>query len=99
MTGWRLALALVIVLAIAGAYVWGRRDGAALIEARHAVQLQRAQTKAVQAAELASRKEADRLAAQTELDDLARDLEDQANADPAGGVCLPVARVLRLNRR
>lgn len=95
----RIALALVVVLAIAGAYGWGRRDGAALADARHATAMQRAQVEVVQAAELASRKEADRLAAQVALDDLARDLEDQANADPAGGVCLPVSRVLRLNRR
>lgn len=30
---------------------------------------------------------------------LSRELEDQANAQPATGICLPIERVLRLNLR
>lgn len=52
------------------------------------------------AADLASTKEAERLAAEAKTADLAQQLEDAANAQPSqGGVCLPADRVLRLNKR
>lgn len=96
---WRLAIVAAVLAAVIGAYVWGRGDGRALAEAAHAAKMQRAQADALRAADLASRKEADRLAAEAARNDLAQQLEDMANADPAGGECLPVSRVLRLNQR
>ena len=59
-----------------------------------------AQKNQMVAADLASTKEAERLAAEAKTADLAQQLEDAANAQPSqGGVCLPPDRVLRLNQR
>lgn len=87
---------LILVAAIVAAFFYGRHVGVGTAE----VALARAQAEAVQAAELASRKEAQRLAAETARATLALQLEDQARAEPpAPAACLPVSRVLRLNQR
>jgi predicted negative regulator of RcsB-dependent stress response len=86
------------LLALIAAFGWGWRSGADYAQAKHAAALLRAQNEAFRAAELASRREAERLAAEAQAADLARELEDLANADPASGTGLPLGRVLRLNR-
>ena len=87
---------LILVAAIVAAFFYGRHVGVGTAE----VALARAQAEAVQAAELASRKEAQRLAAETARASLALQLEDQARHEaPAHPVCLPVSRVLRLDKR
>lgn len=57
-----------------------------------------AQKNQMKAADLASTKEAERLAAQTVIDDLAQQLEDAANAQVPIAQCLPADRVMRLNK-
>ena len=51
------------------------------------------------AADLASTKEAERLAAEAKTANLAQQLEDAANAQVSSAVCLPIERVVRLNQR
>lgn len=63
------------------------RAGGAACEARHMVELNRARDAAAKAAEIASRREADRLAAEAERDALAMELEDEARNDPGAGAC------------
>jgi len=58
-----------------------------------------AQKDQMAAADLASTKEAERLAAEAVTADLAQQLEDAANAQVPIAVCLPADRVLRLNQR
>lgn len=58
-----------------------------------------AQKDQMAAADLASTKEAERLAAETKQADLAQQLEDAANAQVSIVICLPADRVLRLNQR
>lgn len=58
-----------------------------------------AQKAQMAAADLASTKEAERLAAEAKTADLAQQLEDAANAQVSTTVCLPADRVLRLNQR
>ena len=88
------ALAAAFVIACTAAF-W---QGVKFSDGRHAVLQAKAQAATFMAAELASRREAERLAAQSMADQLARELEDMANADPASGCGLPSGRVLRLNR-
>lgn len=93
---WMISAAAVSIVA---AGIVGYRQGVAVTEARMFRAQHEAQQAAYRAAELASRKEAERLAAEAERADLARQLEDQAYAEVATGTCLPVSRVLRLNQR
>lgn len=58
-----------------------------------------AQKKQMEAADLASTKEAERLAAEAMNADLAQKLEDAANAQVPIAQCLPADRVMRLNQR
>jgi hypothetical protein len=58
-----------------------------------------AQKAQMAAADLASTKEAERLAAEAKTADLAQQLEDAANAQVPIAHCLPASRVLRLNQR
>jgi hypothetical protein len=90
----RLGIAAALVLLLTGAaYLWGRQDGRALCEGAHAAALAQAQAATI-------RIEAERLAIQAERDALARDLEDQAHADPVRNPdCLSADRVRRLNLR
>ena len=77
-------------------FVFGYAEGRASFRGAVAV----AQKAQMVAADLASTKEAERLAAEAKTADLAQTLEDAANAQPSqGGVCLPPDRVLRLNQR
>lgn len=61
--------------------------------------LLKAQQAQMAAADLASSKEAQRLAAVNLHADLSLKLEDAANAQVSAAICLPVSRVLRLNQR
>ena len=58
-----------------------------------------AQKLQMQAADLASTKEAERLAAEAKTADLAQQLEDAANAQVSTTVCLSADRIMRLNQR
>jgi signal transduction histidine kinase len=93
-----LISALLAALALAG---WqGYRLGESVSEGRHAAALVQAQRDAQRASDLASRKEAERLAMKAERDRLAQDLEDLANADAdADRRAIGADSVSRLNRR
>lgn len=80
-------LILALLAALAGAGAYGYRAGGAACEARHLVELNRARDAAAKAAEIASRREAERLTAEAERDALARELEDDARNDPGAGAC------------
>ena len=91
---------LILVVAVVAAFFYGQRLGYAKATAAQAIVIQKAQADAVRAAELASRKEAERLAAETARATLAIQLEDAARAESVSNpICLPVSRVLRLNQR
>jgi hypothetical protein len=77
------------------AFVFGYAEGRASFRGAVVV----AQKLQMQAAELASTKEAERLAAEAKTADLAQQLEDAANAQVSTTYCLPSARVMRLNQR
>ena len=101
-TNWRV-LAAAGALAMAAGAGWqvrGWRDDAAQAEALRGALAARvdAEARAHAADEAASKAELARLAAQRDRDDLARQLEDAANADDSGGG-LPRARVERLRQR
>lgn len=91
---------LILVVAVVAAFFYGQRIGYSKAEATHAVAMQQAQASAVRSAELASRKEAERLAAETARTNLVLQLEDAAREEPVTApACFPVSRVLRLNKR
>jgi len=95
MLGRTEVIAVIIGVAIISTFTIGYREGAAT--SKDAVII--SQKKQIAAAELASRKEAERLAAEADRDAFAHQLEDAANAQAPSSVCLPVSRVLRLNQR
>ena len=83
-----------------GAYTRGRIQGAAAANARHAAAQARLQAQMIRAAEIASRKEAARLAAEVKAQQLQQELEDAARQDPhAGRIAIGPDSVRRLNRR
>lgn len=88
----RLWPILAIIILVVAVWVHGRQTGIAMCEAAYIVK-QAEHTKEV------IRREEDRLTIEAEREALARDLEDQANADPATSECLSVDRVRRLNLR
>jgi hypothetical protein len=90
------AAALLALWAASG--VWAYHLGQSVCDARHTAALARAQAAQIAAADAASRKEADRLAAEQTAAELARELEDLANADQSNACGLSVGRVQRLNR-
>jgi len=95
----RWALTGVMAL-VGGAYTLGRHQGAAAVNAKQAVEQARLQTQMIRAAEIASRKEAARLTALQEVEQLSKELEDAAHADiNAGRIALGADSVHRLNRR
>lgn len=96
---WPAAVALLA--ALSGWQARGWRDGAAqAAELRAALAARAAAEQAAHAAaEAASEREVERLALEKERDDLARQLEDAANADHVSGGGLPRARVERLRQR
>lgn len=91
--------ALIAIGAIAAWSLWLYSAGYSAGKAGMVEALRKEQSAVLRAAEAASRKEAERLAAEQERDALAQALEDQAYAEPVTGTCLPVSRVLRLNQR
>ena len=81
------------LLLAAATGIQGYRMGVQSNEARHVLEMSRA-------ADKANLLERDRLAAEKQASLLSQALEDQAYAEPAqSAVCLPAARVLRLNKR
>jgi hypothetical protein len=97
MRPWLLAALCALLVASFG---FGWRMGAQSVEARHTAALAAAQSRAFAAAEVASKKEADRLALEMERDALARDLEAEAYADPGRDrPALGADSVRRINRR
>lgn len=100
MPRWTEVILIVALATTIAAFFYGQRVGYAQAEARQAIALQQAQAAAVRSAELASRKEAERLAAETARANLALQLEDAAREEPVTApACFPVSRVLRLNQR
>ena len=89
----RLAVALVVGCLIGG--FLGYREGT-LVSKNATIAAQKAQ---MAAADLASTKEAERLAAEAAKADMSHQLEDAANAQAPTAACLPASRVLRLNKR
>lgn len=92
-----LSICLMAILAgLMAAYTAG-----VMVEAgRQASATLRAQNEAFRAAENASRMEAARLMAERERDDMARSMEEAANADKdASRLCLGPDSVMRLNKR
>jgi cell division protein FtsB len=85
----------VIALTALAAFLFGYVEGRASFRGVVAV----AQQKQMAAADLASTKEAERLAAEAKTADLAQQLEDAANAQVSTSICLSVDRILRLNQR
>lgn len=96
-----LRWALTGVMALTGgAYTLGRYQGGAAANAQQAVEQARLQTQMIRTAEIASRKEAARLAALQKVEQLSKELEDAAHTDGnAGRIALGADSVRRLNRR
>lgn len=92
--GWLLAGAFA---ACGAAYFAGCYEGAQRERAAMQADLADAMGQAIRNAQMAGRAEAARLEAESARDALAQELEDAAHAEPAGGDCLPVGRVRRLN--
>lgn len=85
-------LALILALALPLAYLQGRVDGGRLVQAGY-------QRQTIQAAEIASRKEAERLVIEKKYNSLVEDLREKAREEkPSVAECLPVSRVLRLQK-
>ncbi len=95
--GWAVAAVMALT---GGAYTLGRIQGAAAANARYVAAQARLQAQVIRAAELASRREAARLAAEAARRKLEQELEDAARQDPnAGRIALGADSVRRLNRR
>ena len=96
----RAYIAAAILALIAASGAWGYRTGYHASQNAYAIALAKAQAAQMRAAEASSRAEALRLAAEAETASMARELEDQANADvDAGRIGLGVAGVRRLGKR
>lgn len=89
------AVLIAIAAAFAGGWYQGRRQANLAVEAARAAVMEQA----IRNADLASRKEAERLAMEAERDALAQTLEDQAYADADASGGLSRARVDRLRKR
>lgn len=100
MSGLKWAALIAVLMAaafVAERLYWAGWDAAMASIADDMAEAQRA---AFEAAELASRKEAARLAAEAHREKLEQELEDAAMADPVTATaCLPLGRVQRLNAR
>lgn len=87
---------LLVAVAMAQSYRMGYKNASFRFEAKIA----EAQREAFENAELASRKEEERLMAESEYRDRVATLEEQANADSgAGNICIGPDGVRRLNLR
>lgn len=92
-----LIIAALALAAVAG--VQGYRMGASATEARHIAALAEAQADRLAAITKANTAEAKRLAAEQAVRVQNRELEDLARAEPVQSpACLPLSRVLRLNK-
>lgn len=89
----RLAVALLIGLSVG--FFFGLQTGTSSSKSATI----RAQRDQMAAADLASRKEAERLTVEAARAELSTRLEDAANAQEPSSACLPASRVLRLNQR
>ncbi len=97
MVGWALAGVMALV---GGSYTLGRYQGTTAANVRLAAEQARLQVQMMRMADIASRKEAARLAAVAAADKLSRELEDAAHTDRnAGRIALGADSVRRLNRR
>ncbi|MGL6208551.1 MAG: hypothetical protein ACRC14_01830 [Paracoccaceae bacterium] len=96
----RTSLTLVALLALAGAYAYGRHDGARLTTAAHDATLLAETAKRDALAATLADIETARLREVNRTRLLTQALEDKANAQPVTApACLPVDRVRRLNVR
>jgi Flp pilus assembly protein TadG len=94
----RQYLIIAAVVAVIVSFGYGYHTGHNAADTAHALQLAAAREDAVKAAELASRKEEERLAVEAQRAALAQQLEDQAYAESVSHpACLPASRVRRLN--
>lgn len=92
-------LILAVVLTIIGSFGFGYHRGYTAANTDHALELAEAREEAVKAAELASRKEEERLKAEAERAALVQQLEELAYAESVSHpACLPASRVRRLNQ-
>lgn len=94
--------AQLLLLALIGAifcYLWGRVDGRLAAEGRAAQSLAASQQAAIRAADLASRKELERLQAVAARDEMNWMLEEAAKADADNTCSLSAGRVDRLRKR
>lgn len=82
---------VVVLVAFVFGYTEGRKSLRGTVNTAQKAQMQ--------AADLASTKESERLAAEAKTADLAQRLEDAANAQVPIAYCLPADRVMRLNQR
>ncbi|PZQ99218.1 MAG: hypothetical protein DI533_00480 [Cereibacter sphaeroides] len=97
MRPWLIAAFLAAILA-SGAI--GYRQGKVVTEAAYLRDLDAARQRAFDAANLASKKEAERLALEAQRDELARELDAAAYADPDGSrPALSAGSVRRIGRR
>lgn len=93
-------LALGFVLVLLACTFQGYRYGYSAATYRFEAQIAKAQSDAFESAELASRKEEERLLAEEAYRKSTLDLEEKANADPdANRMCLGADGVRRLNLR
>lgn len=92
---------IIAAIGAVGAAFWlGWAKGEAAAEARHTKAVLAAQMAQVAAANEIAKKERERLDLEAERDEIARQLEDAAYAQPADGSCgLGADRVRRLNLR
>jgi len=95
MLGWSQVVGVALILAFGAGTFLGYANGVGASKSA----LLKAQQAQMEAADLASTKEAQRLAAVNLHADLSLKLEDAANAQVSAAICLPVSRVLRLNQR
>ena len=86
------------IMSIIASFGYGYHRGHVAANTAHALTLAEAREDAVKAAEVASRKEEERLKAEVERAALAQQLEDRAYAETVSHpACLPASRVRRLN--
>lgn len=95
MFGWLEVVIMAILLAFGAGFGFGYHDAKGELQ-KDIIRAQQAQ---MAAADLASRKEAERLSTEQQKIEIARQMEDAANAQAPAATCLPASRVMRLNQR
>lgn len=99
MLRWVEVTVVTSLISAGAAYGIGHHQGAMAVKAQYEAVAVKAQKAQMVAADLASQKEALRLAEQAKNDGLSRQLEDMATAQVTSGPCLSITRVMRLNSR